>query len=99
PRDLVGRHAPREIAHAREVLSLRHERLTPCERLFGPLPAFDVGVDAVPLDDGAGAVTQRIRPQQKPSIRTVVPTQSCFGLSGRLARHDALPGRGKRDYI
>ena len=41
--------------------------------VFRALLLFDVGVDPVPLDDGAGLVAQRIRPEEEPSIGAVVP--------------------------
>jgi hypothetical protein len=89
----LGRTAPHEC---RDGLDQETKlTLAFAKRFFGALAIFDVRVDAVPLDDDTGFVTQRIRTKKEPTIFTIVPTQARFGLSLHPRRHDALPLPGQ----
>ena len=82
-----------EAARLAQPLGVGETVVGPPELRLGPLSVFDVGVDPVPFDDGAGLVAQRVRTEEKPPILAVVPAQSRFGLSRRFRSHDALPRR------
>ena len=88
-----------EAARLAQPLGVGETVVGPPELRLGPLSVFDVGVDPVPLDDGAGLVAQRVRTEEKPAILAVVPAQSRFGLSRRFRSHDALPRRRQTVHI
>ena len=90
---VVAHQVGDEAARLAQSLGLGETVIGSPELRLGSLSVFDVGVDPVPFDDGAGLVAQRIRTEEKPPILAVVPTQSRFGLSRRFRSHDALPRR------
>ena len=61
PGDVAGSEVPQEIANLGETLAFHKERFTAPEPFLRSLAVFDVGVDPVPVDDGACLVAQRIR--------------------------------------
>ena len=58
-----------EAARLAQPLGLGEAVVGPPELRLGPLSVFDVGVDSVPFDDGAGFIAQRVRTEEKPAIR------------------------------
>ena len=87
-----------EAARLAQPLGVGETVVGPPELRLGPLSVFDVGVDAVPFDDGAGFIAQRVRTEQEPAILAVMPAQSRFGLSRRSEARCAATWPPSRPY-
>ena len=99
PDVLVHRDVGGEVARPAQSLGVGEAVVRPPELHLGPLPVFDVRVDAIPLDDGAVGIPQRTRPEQEPPILPVMATQSRFGLARRAGSHDLLPCRRQAGQV
>jgi hypothetical protein len=58
--------------------------------LFRPLQVLNIRIRSVPSDDIASLVTQRLTPEQEPTICSIVAPQACFDLTW-LTRSEEYP--------
>jgi hypothetical protein len=59
--------------------------------LFGPFEVLNIRVRSVPSDDSALIITQRLAPEQEPTIFSVVASQTPFELTRLPRGQECLP--------
>ncbi len=79
PKGLVGEYdfvrieAPGKAAALTQPLGCCQKLLIAAQFIFRPFTAFDIDVRAVPLNDFALFIAQRVRTKEEPSILSIMP--------------------------
>jgi hypothetical protein len=90
-RNLVRIEAPGKAAALTQPLGCCQKVLFAAQFFLRPLTIFDIDIRAVPFDDPALFIAQRVCTKEEPSILSVMPAQSRYSLFLFSGRRGALP--------